>query len=87
MAVTEMESNNKQVSIVDALSNNNLELARDGLLKKIDLQVGQKASWDSPQYRGDKGVQKSIKIDESRDKNITFFGLETLRDRYFFKRW
>ena len=47
MAVTEMESNNKQVSIVDALSNNNLELARDLLLKKIDLQVGQKASWDS----------------------------------------
>ncbi len=85
MAVTEMESKNKQVSIVDALSNNNLELARDLLLKKIDLQVGQKASWDSPQYRGDKGVQKSIKIDQKRDKNITFFGLETLRDRYFLK--
>ncbi|NQY80324.1 MAG: ribonucleoside-diphosphate reductase subunit alpha [Candidatus Caenarcaniphilales bacterium] len=85
MAVTEMESKNKQVSIVDALSNNNLELARDLLLKKIDLQVGQKASWDSPQYRGDKGVQKSIKIDHERDKNITFFGLETLRDRYFLK--
>lgn len=85
MAVTEMESKNKQVSIVDALSNNNLELARDLLLKKIDLQVGQKASWDSPQYRGDKGVQKSIKINHERDKNITFFGLETLRDRYFLK--
>ena len=85
MAVTEMESTNKQASIVDALSNNNLELARDLLLKKIELQVGQKASWDSPQYRGDKGVQKSIKIDTGRDKKITFFGLETLRDRYFLK--
>ena len=86
MAVTEMESKNKQLSIVDALSNNNLELARDLLLKKIELQVGQKASWDSPQYRGDKGVQKSIKIDQERDKRITFFGLETLRDRYFLYR-
>ena len=28
---------------------------------------------------------KSIKIDTGRDKKITFFGLETLRDRYFLK--
>ena len=85
MSVAEIDTSNKQASIVDALSNNNLELARDLLLKKVQLQVGQKASWDSPQYRGDKGVQRSIKLDYSRDKYITFFGLETLRDRYFLK--
>lgn len=85
MSVAEIDTSNKQASIVDALSNNNLELARDLLLKKVTLQVGQKASWDSPQYRGDKGVQRSIKLDYSRDKYITFFGLETLRDRYFLK--
>jgi ribonucleoside-diphosphate reductase alpha chain len=85
MSIAEIDTSNKQASIVDALSNNNLELARDLLLKKVQLQVGQKASWDSPQYRGDKGVQRSIKLDYSRDKYITFFGLETLRDRYFLK--
>jgi len=85
MSVAEIDTSNKQASIVDALSNNNLELARDLLLKKVELQVGQKASWDSPQYRGDKGVQRSIKLDYSRDKYVTFFGLETLRDRYFLK--
>ena len=85
MSVAEIDTSNKQASIVDALSNNNLELARDLLLKKVQLQVGQKASWDSPQYRGDKGVQRSNKLDYSRDKYITFFGLETLRDRYFLK--
>ena len=78
-------ANEEKVSIVDALSNNNLKLARDLLLKEIKLTVGQKASWDSPQYRGDKGVQRSIKLDYSRDKNMTFFGLETLRDRYFLR--
>lgn len=85
MSVAEIDTSNKQASIVDALSNNNLELARDLLLKKVTLQVGQKASWDSPQYRGDKGVQRSIKLDYSRDKYVTFFGLETLKDRYFLK--
>lgn len=74
-----------QKSIVDALSENNLELARDLLLKEIEFKVGQKASWDSPQYRGDKGIQRSIKLDYSRDKKMTFFGLETLRSRYFLK--
>lgn len=72
-------------TIVDALSDNNLELARDLLLEKIKFSVGQKRSWDSPQYRGDKGVQGSIKLNYERDKKITFFGLETLRDRYFLK--
>jgi ribonucleoside-diphosphate reductase alpha chain len=75
----------KHKSIVDALSVNDLESARDQLLEQIYLKVGQKESWDSPQYRGDKGVQKSIVLDFTRNKNLTFFGLETLRDRYFLK--
>jgi ribonucleoside-diphosphate reductase alpha chain len=72
-------------SIVDALSDNDLELARDLLLNKLKIQIGQKSSWDSPQYRGDKGIQKSIKLDHNRNKKITFFGLETLRDRYLLR--
>lgn len=72
-------------SIVDALSANDIEAARNLLLEQIKLTVGQKSSWDSPQYRGDKGVQKSIKLDYTRDTKLTFFGLETLRSRYFLK--
>lgn len=76
---------NRYSSIVEALSANDLETARDLLLEQISVTVGQKSSWDSPQYRGDKGVQRSIKLDYTRDRNMTFFGLETLRDRYFLK--
>lgn len=76
---------NKFDSIVDALSVNDLESARNLLLEQINITVGQSASWDSPQYRGDKGVQKSINIDYTRNKKLTFFGLETMRDRYFLK--
>jgi ribonucleoside-diphosphate reductase alpha chain len=79
------KSGNKFNSIVDALSVNDLDTARDLLLEQISLTVGQKSSWDSPQYRGDKGVQRRIKLDYTRDKKMTFFGLETLRDRYFLK--
>jgi len=76
---------NKFDSIVDALSVNDLESARNLLLEQINITVGQSASWDSPQYRGDKGVQKSINLDYTRNKKLTFFGLETMRDRYFLK--
>ena len=76
---------NKFDSIVDALSVNDLESARNLLLDQINITVGQSASWDSPQYRGDKGVQKSINLDYTRNKKLTFFGLETMRDRYFLK--
>lgn len=79
------KSGNKYNSIVDALSVNDLESARDLLLEQISLTVGQKSSWDSPQYRGDKGIQRRIKLEYTRDKKMTFFGLETLRDRYFLK--
>ncbi|MBT6842505.1 MAG: hypothetical protein HOA17_01745, partial [Candidatus Melainabacteria bacterium] len=75
----------KYNSIVDALSANDIRYARDLLLEQIKLRVGQSASWDSPQYRGDKGIQKSIKLDYTRDSKLTFFGLETMRDRYFLK--
>ena len=84
-AVKELKSQDKYNSIVEALSANDINSARDLLLEQIKLKVGQRASWDSPQYRGDKGVQKSIKLDYTRDNKLTFFGLETLRDRYFLK--
>ncbi len=83
--VTESKSQDKYNSIVEALSANDINSARDLLLEQIKLKVGQRASWDSPQYRGDKGVQKSIKLDYTRDNKLTFFGLETLRSRYFLK--
>lgn len=79
------QTQDKYTSIVDALSANEISHARDLLLEQMKITVGQSASWDSPQYRGDKGVQKSIKLDYTRDKNLTFFGLETLRSRYFLK--
>ncbi len=83
--VKESKSQDKYNSIVEALSANDIVSARDLLLEQIKLKVGQRASWDSPQYRGDKGVQKSIKLDYTRDNKLTFFGLETLRSRYFLK--
>jgi ribonucleoside-diphosphate reductase alpha chain len=79
------KDSNKFDSIVDALSLNDLDSARNLLLDQINLSVGQSASWDSPQYRGDKGVQKSIKLDYTRNRHLTFFGLETMRNRYFLK--
>ncbi len=83
--VKESKSQDKYNSIVEALSANDIVSARDLLLEQIKLKVGQRSSWDSPQYRGDKGVQKSIKLDYTRDNKLTFFGLETLRSRYFLK--
>ena len=81
----EAATEDKFNSIVEALSANEIGHARDLLLEQIKLKVGQGASWDSPQYRGDKGIQKSIKLDYTRDSKLTFFGLETMRDRYFLK--
>ena len=37
----------KHKSIVDALSANDIDGARDLLLEQIKLKVGQKSSWDS----------------------------------------
>ena len=59
-------------TIVEALSANDIDGARDLLLDQIKLKVGQKSSWDSPQYRGDKGVQKSVELDYTRDSKLTF---------------
>lgn len=84
-AKADAKHDNSFDSIVDALSVNDLDSAKNILLEQIHLTVGQSASWDSPQYRGDKGVQKSIELDYTRNKNLTFFGLETMRNRYFLK--
>lgn len=72
-------------SIIDALDNGNIDKARDLLIEQIREQVGSKRSWDSPQYRGNRIIQDSIKRDDSRDSKFTFFGLEILKDRYLLR--
>lgn len=71
--------------VLAALDSGDLELARDLLLESMYQTVGDKRSWNSPQYRGNMVVQQDIEQDSSRDKLFTFFGLEVLRDRYLLK--
>jgi ribonucleoside-diphosphate reductase alpha chain len=71
--------------ILEALDMGDLDLARDILLEEIYHTVGNKRSWDSPQYRGNMILQEKIVQDKSRDKLFTFFGLEILRDRYLLR--
>lgn len=70
---------------IEALDNGNLDLARDLLLEEIYTEVGDKRSWNSPQYRGNRSVQSKIIKDKTRDSLFTFFGLEVLKDRYMLK--
>lgn len=70
---------------IEALSNNDLEAARDMLLDEIMEQTKDRGSWDSKHYIADRGIQESIPIDHERSKLVSYFGLENLRDRYFLK--
>lgn len=72
-------------SVIDALSNNDLVAARDLLLEEILAETKGKGSWDNPHYTADRDVQTSIVLDLSKNKNITYFGLENLRDRYMLR--
>lgn len=73
------------ITLIDAISQNNLVLARDLLLKEIYEEVGTKTSKDCPQYHTDFAIQQSITLVPKRDQLLTYFGLENLRDRYFLR--
>lgn len=70
---------------LDAISNGDTAIARDILMSEVNAATAERNSWDSPQYDGLKRVQQRIVLDYSRDKLMTFFGIDTLRDRYFLK--
>lgn len=72
-------------NVIDALSNNDLFAARDILLDDILHDTAGRNSWDAPWYVADRNVQAAIKIDPERNKNLSYFGLENLRDRYLLK--
>lgn len=72
--------------ILAALDKGDIEGARDILLAQTIEEVGDSNSWDSPNYTQKvKTLQKHIPLDNSRNKLLTYFGLETLRDRYFLR--
>ena len=71
--------------LIGALNRLDFEKAQEAMLGLIRLRVGAKESWDSPQYAASKVVQLAINLDHHRDERLTFFALDTLRDRYFLK--
>lgn len=73
------------VTTLDALSQNDLKAARDMLLAEILEKTATRNCWDSPYYAMDPEIQKSIKIDLSRNALFTYFGLENMRERYFLR--
>lgn len=72
-------------TVLDALSQNDLQAARDLLLGEILEKTKTRKSWDCPHYAIDPAIQQSIKMDPSRDQMFTYFGLENLNDRYFLR--
>jgi len=73
-------------SVIDALSNNDLNAARDLLLVEINEKTAGKNSWDCPHYiQSNKAIQQAIKVNPDAEKSMTYFGLENLRDRYFLR--
>lgn len=71
--------------LVKALNKLDFKGAQNALLGLVKHQVGGLRSWNSPQYTTSRGVQESIRLDEARDERLTFFALDTLRDRYFLR--
>ncbi len=74
-----------QAAVIDALSNNDLSTARNLLLNEILAKTKGKNSWNCRHYTADRCVQERIQMVESRNKLISYFGLENLRDRYFLR--
>jgi len=72
-------------NVIDALSHNDLVAARDILLDDILHDTASRNSWDSPWYVADKDIQAGLTIVPERNKNLSYFGLENLRDRYLLK--
>ncbi len=71
--------------ILAALDTNNLDEARDGLLRQTYELVGDQRSWDSPQYTTAHEVQRELKLDTSRDTLFPYPGLATIVDRYMLR--
>ena len=72
-------------TVIDALSQNDLVSARDLLLAEIMEKTKTRNSWDCPHYTADRAVQEGIKLDPESSKQLEYFGLENLRDRYFLR--
>ena len=73
---------NKNVSLaikkaVGSIGSNNIKNFKDSGPKKLDLFS---LSGETELFQNEKGI--TIKIDRSRDSNLTDFGKETLKDRY-----
>ena len=62
---------------VSEYTDNNLVNIKDNRLKRADLFS---LSDNTELFQNSKGI--TIKIDRSRDKNLTEFGMATLSDRY-----
>lgn len=71
--------------LVASLNKLDFNGAQKALIAVIKETVGIKSSWSSPQYATSRHVQQSIIVDESRNSLLTFFALDTLRDRYFLR--
>jgi ribonucleoside-diphosphate reductase alpha chain len=71
--------------LIKSLNRLDFKGAQESLLGLINEQVGRKRSWDSPQYATSRKVQENIVLDVNRNERLTFFALDTLRDRYFLR--
>lgn len=71
--------------LMKALDALDLERAQSVLIEIIVRKTGDLRSWDSPQYATSRRIQDAIVTDRNRDWRLTFFALETLRDRYFLR--
>lgn len=72
----------KNKTIIDALSRNDLHAAKEALLGNVLAQTAGKESWDCPHYATDREVQESITLVSERNQFMTYFGLQNMVDRY-----
>ena len=72
-------------TLIDALSANDLNAARDILLEEVLKKTEGKNSWDCPHYATDRSIQEGIILNPDSNKQLPYFGLENLRDRYFLR--
>ncbi|HPF95114.1 MAG: ribonucleoside-diphosphate reductase subunit alpha [Candidatus Magasanikbacteria bacterium] len=72
-------------SVIDAVSANDLNAARDILLSEVKETTKNRNSWDCPHYNTDRSIQEGIQVTHEFETLATYFGLENLRDRYFLR--
>lgn len=71
--------------LVASLNKLDFHGAQKALVALIKEATGVRSSWSSPQYATSRAIQSSIKLDHNRNGLLTFFALDTLRDRYFLR--